>query len=199
MDLTDEYINAVIGQGRHENQSFFAFTATPKKKTIESFGNVVGMTPKGKPVKEAFHVYSMQQAIEEGYILDVLSNYTTIKEAFKLIRVSEDNPELIEGQASRALFKYYKQHGYTIAQKTEMIMTNFLQNCRYQIGGKGKAMVVADSRANAVRYYLAIKKYLADHADQCVGCDVMVAFSGEVTLADYPREKPFTESTMNLD
>lgn len=199
VDLTDEYINAVIGQGRHENQSFFAFTATPKKKTIESFGNVVGMTPKGKPVKEAFHVYSMQQAIEEGYILDVLSNYTTIKEAFKLIRVSEDNPELIEGQASRALFKYYKQHGYTIAQKTEMIMTNFLQNCRYQIGCKGKAMVVADSRANAVRYYLAIKKYLADHADQCVGCDVMVAFSGEVTLADYQREKPFTESTMNLD
>lgn len=199
VDLTDEYINAVIGQGRHENQSFFAFTATPKKKTIESFGTVVGMTPKGEPVKEAFHVYSMQQAIEEGYILDVLSNYTTIKEAFKLIRVSKDNPELIEGQASRALFKYYKQHGYTIAQKTEMIMTNFLQNCRYQIGGKGKAMVVADSRANAVRYYLAIKKYLADHADQCVGCDVMVAFSGEVTLADYQREKPFTESTMNLD
>ena len=88
------------------------------------------MTPKGEPVKEAFHVYSMQQAIEEGYIPDVLSNYTTIKEAFKLIRVSEDNPELIKGQASRALFKYYKQHGYTIAQKTEMIMTNFLENCR---------------------------------------------------------------------
>lgn len=130
VDLTDEYINAVIGQGRHENQSFFAFTATPKKKTIEAFGTVVGMTPEGEPIKEAFHVYSMQQAIEEGYILDVLSNYTTIKEAFKLIRVSEDNPELIEGQASRALFKYYKQHGYTIAQKTEMIMTNFLQNCR---------------------------------------------------------------------
>ena len=129
MDLTDEYINAVIGQGRHENQSFFAFTATPKKKTIESFGNVVGMTPKGEPVKEAFHVYSMQQAIEEGYILDVLSNYTTIKEAFKLIRVSEDNPELIEGQASRALFKYYKQHGYTIAQKTATIVIVAEQNC----------------------------------------------------------------------
>ena len=141
----------------------------------------------------------MRQAIEEGYILDVLANYTTVKEAFRLIRVSADNPELIEGQASRALFKYYKQHGYTIAQKTEMIMTNFLENCRYQIDGKGKAMVVADSRANAVRYYLAIKKYLADHADQCVGCDVMVAFSGEVTLDDYPSEKPFTESTMNLD
>ena len=199
VDLTDEYINAVIGQGRHDNQSFFAFTATPKGQTLESFGTVVGMTPEGEPIKAPFHVYSMRQAIEEGYILDVLANYTTVKEAFRLIRVSEDNPELIEGQASRALFKYYKQHGYTIAQKTEMIMTNFLENCRYQIGGKGKAMVVADSRANAVRYYLAIKKYLADHADQCVGCDVMVAFSGEVTLDDYPSEKPFTEATMNLD
>lgn len=122
VDLTDEYINAVIGQGRHDNQSFFAFTATPKGQTLESFGTVVGMTPEGEPIKAPFHVYSMRQA-----------------------------------------------------------------------------MVVADSRANAVRYYLAIKKYLADHADQCVGCDVMVAFSGEVTLDDYPSEKPFTEATMNLD
>ena len=199
VDLTDEYINAVIGQGRHDNQSFFAFTATPKAQTLESFGTVVGTTPEGELIKAPFHVYSMRQAIEEGYILDVLANYTTVKEAFKLIRVSEDNPELIEGQASRALFKYYKQHGYTIAQKTEMIMTNFLENCRYQINGKGKAMVVADSRANAVRYYLAIKKYLTDHAEQCVGSDVMIAFSGEVTLDDYPSEKPFTEATMNLD
>lgn len=198
-EFTDEYINAVIGQGRHDNQSFFAFTATPKEATLESFGTEVGITPDGKPIKEPFHVYSMQQAIEEGYILDVLANYTTVKEAFKLIRVSEDNPELIEGQASRALFKYYKQHGYTIAHKTEMIMTNFLENCRYQINGKGKAMVVADSRSNAVRYYLAIKKYLADHARECVGSDVMIAFSGEVTLDDYPSEKPFTEATMNLD
>ena len=78
-------------------------------------------------------------------------------------------------------------------------MANFLDNCRYQIGGKGKAMVVADSRANAVRYYLAIKKYIADHAEQCAGTDVMIAFSGEVTLEDYPSEKPFTEATMNLD
>lgn len=144
-------------------------------------------------------VYSMRQAIEEGYILDVLANYTTVKEAFRLIRVSEDNPELIEGPAARALFRYYKQHGYTIAQKTEMIMTNFLDNCRYQINGKGKAMVVADSRANAVRYYLAIKKYMQDHPAECAGSDVMIAFSGEVTLPDYPSDKPFTEATMNLD
>lgn len=199
VDLTDEYVNAVVGQGRHENQSFFAFTATPKGQTLETFGSVVGVNEDGEHVKAPFHVYSMRQAIEEGYILDVLANYTTVKEAFRLIRVSEDNPELIEGPAARALFRYYKQHGYTIAQKTEMIMTNFLDNCRYQINGKGKAMVVADSRANAVRYYLAIKKYMQDHPAECAGSDVMIAFSGEVTLPDYPSDKPFTEASMNLD
>ena len=199
VDLTDDYINEIIGQGRHENQSFFAFTATPKGQTIENFGTEVGVKPDGEPIKAPFHVYSMRQAIEEHYILDVLSNYTTIKEAFKLIRVSEDNPELIEGQTSRALFKYYKKHGYTIAQKTEMIMANFLENCRYQIDRKGKAMIVADSRANAVRYYLAIKQYIAAHPTECAGCGAMIAFSGEVTLENYPSEKPFTEATMNLD
>lgn len=141
----------------------------------------------------------MRQAIEEGFILDVLANYTTIKEAFKLVKVSDDNPELIEGPTSKALFKYYKKHGYTITQKTEMIMTNFLENCRYQIGGKGKAMVVADSRANAVRYYFAIKQYLKDHPEESKGSDVMIAFSGEISLEDMPSERPYTEATMNLD
>ena len=141
----------------------------------------------------------MRQAIEEGFILDVLKYYTTIKEAFKLIKVSDDNPELIEGPTSKALFKYYKQHGYTITQKTEMIMTNFLENCRYQIDGKGKAMVVADSRANAVRYYFAIKQYLKDHPEESKGSDVMIAFSGEISLPDMPSEKPYTEAAMNLD
>ena len=194
VDLSNEYINAVIGQGKHENQSFFAFTATPKGQTLELFGCAL---PDGRKVP--FHVYSMKQAIDEGYILDVLANYTTVREAFKLIKISADNPELIEGAASRALFKYYKQHGYTIAQKTEMIMSNFLENGRYQIDGKGKAMIVADSRANAVRYYFAIKKYLSEHPEESAGCDVMIAFSGEITLEDYPSEKPFTEATMNLD
>lgn len=209
VDLTDEYVNAVIGQGKHENQSFFAFTATPKGETLALFGTEFGYVEgpgyfggdgaSGGPMKRPFHVYSMRQAIEEGFILDVLANYTTIKEAFKLVRVSEDNPELIEGPASRALFKYYKEHGYTIAQKTEMIMSNFLENGRYQINGKGKAMVVADSRKNAVRYYFAIKKYLENHPEQSSGSNVMIAFSGEVSLDDIPSEKPFTEATMNVD
>lgn len=198
VDLTDEYVNAVIGQGQHQNQSFFAFTATPKGETLSLFGTTV-QTEDGSFVKVPFHIYSMRQAIEEHFIHDVLANYTTIKEAFKLVKVSEDNPELIEGAASRALFKYYKEHGYTISQKTEMIMSNFLSNGRYQIGGKGKAMVVADSRKNAVRYYFAIKQYLKDHPTESAGSDVMIAFSGEVTLDDMPGETPFTEATMNVD
>lgn len=204
IDLTDDYINAVIGQGRHKNQSFFAFTATPKGETLDVFGTPTGkivldINKQPKEMKEPFHVYSMRQAIEEGFILDVLQDYTTIREAFKLIKISEDNPELIEGAASKALFKYYKKHGYTISQKTEMIMSNFLSNGRFQIGGKGKAMVIADSRPNAVRYYLAIKQYMKEHPQESAGCDVMVAFSGEVSLEEMPTEKPFTEATMNLD
>lgn len=199
VDLSNDYINAVVGQGKHENQSFFAFTATPKGESLELFGVTEYNALDGHPTHRPFHVYSMRQAIEEGFILDVLANYTTIKEAFKLVKVSDDNPELIEGPTSKALFKYYKKHGYTITQKTEMIMTNFLENCRYQIGGKGKAMVVADSRANAVRYYFAIKQYLKDHPDESKGSDVMIAFSGEISLEDMPSERPYTEATMNLD
>ena len=199
VDLSNDYINAVVGQGKHENQSFFAFTATPKGESLELFGVACPTTDGGPVIHRPFHVYSMRQAIEEGFILDVLANYTTIKEAFKLVKVSDDNPELIEGPTSKALFKYYKKHGYTITQKTEMIMTNFLENCRYQIGGKGKAMVVADSRANAVRYYFAIKQSMKHHPEDSKGCDVMIAFSGEIFLEDMPSERPYTEATMNLD
>jgi len=199
VDLTDDYINEVIGQGRHQNQSFFAFTATPKAKTLEVFGTPTGeYNAEGKPIKKPFHVYSMKQAIEEGFILDVLSNYTTHKTAFRIVRTCEENPELIEGAASRALFRYYKEHGYTITQKTEIMMSNFLSNGRYQISGKGKCMVVADSRANAVRYYLAIRQYLKDHAEKSAGCNVMIAFSGEVKLDEFP-DRVFTEASMNLD
>ena len=191
IDLTSDYVNAVIAQGRHPNQSFFAFTATPKDTTIELFGRHNSDTKKTEP----FHIYSMRQAIEEEFILDVLANYTTIKEAFRLIKVSADNPELIEGPAAKALFKYYKEHGYTIAQKTEMIMSNFLQNGRFQINAKGKAMIIADSRANAVRYYLEIKEYMKKHPEETAGCNVLVAFSGKVELDG----TEYTESSLNVD
>lgn len=191
VDFEDELVSTIMAQGKHKNQSFFAFTATPKNKTLELFGTPNPLKGKTEP----FHIYSMRQAIEEGFILDVLASYTTIKELFKLVKISEDNPELVEGPALRALIKYYKQHGFTIAQKTEMIMTNFLENGRFQINGKGKAMVIADSRANAVRYYFAIKDYLKEHPEASKGCGVLVAFSGTVKLDD----KEYTEAGMNYD
>lgn len=191
VDTTDVLVDTIMAQGMHKNQSFFAFTATPKNKTIELFGTPDPVTGKMRP----FHVYSMRQAIEEGFILDVLANYTTIKEAFRLVRISADNPELIEGPALRALVRYYKENGYTIAQKTDMIMSNFLENGRFQIGGKGKAMIVADSRVNAVRYFFAIKEYMKAHPNESRGCGAMVAFSGAVNVDG----TEYTEEQLNAD
>ena len=195
VDLSDRLVETIITQGKHENQSFFAFTATPKNKTIELFGEpyYAGNELKHRP----FHIYSMNQAIEEGFILDVLANYVTIKESFHIVKISEDNPELIEGPALKAIVRYYREHGHTIAEKTDLILSNFLENGRFQIGGKGKAMIVADSRANAVRYYFAIKKYFEAHPDKAKGCGVLVAFSGTVRLENDPTE--YTEAGLNFD
>lgn len=189
IEETEELLN-ILGQGHHENQSFFAFTATPINKTLELFGTSIG-DEKKKP----FHTYSMRQAIEEGFILDVLSTYVTIKEAFKLITNTEDNPELLEEKAKRALFKYYKQHEFTISQKVDMIMDNFLNNGRKKINGHGKAMIVTDSRQSAVLYYQAVKEYLAKHPDETKGCGVLVAFSGKVKFDSDDTE--YIEAEMN--
>ncbi len=187
IEETEELLN-ILGQGHHDNQSFFAFTATPINKTLELFGTQVGN--KRKP----FHTYSMRQAIEEGFILDVLSNYVTIKEAFKLITNTEDNPELLEERAKRALFKYYHQHEFTISQKVDMIMDNFLNNGRKKINGHGKAMIVTDSRQSAVLYYQAVKEYLNKHKE-ITGCGVLVAFSGEVKFDG--DDTKYIEAEMN--
>lgn len=189
IEETEELLN-ILGQGHHENQSFFAFTATPINKTLELFGTSIG-DEKKKP----FHTYSMRQAIEEGFILDVLSTYVTIKEAFKLITNTEDNPELLEEKAKRALFKYYKQHEFTISQKVDMIMDNFLNNGRKKINGHGKAMIVTDSRQSAVLYYQAVKEYLSKHPDETKGCGVLVAFSGKVKFDGDDTE--YIEAEMN--
>lgn len=189
IEETEELLN-ILGQGHHENQSFFAFTATPINKTLELFGTSIG-DEKKKP----FHTYSMRQAIEEGFILDVLSTYVTIKEAFKLITNTEDNPELLEEKAKRALFKYYKQHEFTISQKVDMIMDNFLNNGRKKINGHGKAMIVTDSRQSAVLYYQAVKEYLSKHPDETKGCGVLVAFSDKVKFDGDDTE--YIEAEMN--
>ena len=191
LDDSDALLITLMSQGQHANQSFFAFTATPSNKTLELFGTPDPVTGKMRP----FHVYSMRQAIEEGFILDVLSGYTTIKETFKIVRTSQDNPELLEGPALKAIVRYYKEHGHTIAQKTDLIMANFLQNGRFQIDGRGKAMIIADSRANAVRYFLAVKDYMKQHPLESKGCGVMVAFSGTVDLNGVKYE----EKDLNCD
>lgn len=191
IDEGDKLLDEIIAQGHHDNQSFFAFTATPINKTLELFGTLKD----GKKVP--FHVYSMRQAIEEGFILDVLANYTTINQAFKIAKTSEDNPQLLEEKASRALFAYYKTHEFTINSKVDLIMDNFLNNGRYKINGHGKAMVVTSSRHNAVRYYFAIKEYIKQHPEKCKGCNVLVAFSGEVKFDDDPNK--YVEVEMNKD
>ncbi len=192
IDESDELLEEIFAQGHHDNQSFFAFTATPIKKTLQVFGTK-GEDGKYRP----FHVYSMKQAIEEGYILDVLQDYLTIKQAFKLVKDTETNPELLEGSTKRALFKYYKSHDFTIDQKVEIIMDNFLHNGRMKIDGHGKAMVVCDSRHNAVKFYFAIKDYIKSHPDICQGVDALVAFSGVVKFEDDPIE--YTEAKLNKD
>lgn len=191
IDEGDKLLDEIIAQGHHDNQSFFVFTATPINKTLELFGTLKD----GKKV--SFHVYSMRQAIEEGFILDVLANYTTINQAFKIAKTSEDNPQLLEEKASRALFAYYKTHEFTINSKVDLIMDNFLNNGRYKINGHGKAMVVTSSRHNAVRYYFAIKEYIKQHPEKCKGCNVLVAFSGEVKFDDDPNK--YVEVEMNKD
>ncbi|MCV2231216.1 DEAD/DEAH box helicase family protein [Acholeplasma manati] len=191
VDDTDELVAEVLAQGQHSNQSFFAFTATPKNKTIELFGRKNPTTGKHEP----FHIYSMRQAIEEGFILDVLKYYTTLQDQFRIVRTTQDNPEVIEGQAKRVLVRYYKEHGFTIHKKTELIMDNFLNNGQFRIDGKAKAMVIADSRPNAVRYYLAIQEYIKNNPNITSSIGVLVAFSGEVQLDG----KSFREAEMNID
>lgn len=195
IDEEDELLNEILAMGHHANQSFFAFTATPIVKTLELFG-----TKTSSGVKRPFHTYSMRQAIEEGFILNVLKDYLTIKEAFKIVKDSEDNPELLEEKAKKALFKYYKSHDFTIKEKVEIIMENFLNNGRHKINGHGKAMVVADSRHNAVKYFYEIKDYIKRNKEACAGCDVLVAFSGEVRFDDMTTDEPsLTEANLNKD
>lgn len=191
VDDTNELVAEVLAQGQHKNQSFFAFTATPKNKTIELFGRLNPKTNKYEP----FHNYSMRQAIEENFILDVLQYYTTLQDQFKIVRTTKDNPEVIEGQAKRVLVQYYKEHGHTIHTKTNFIMDNFLNNGQFRIGGKAKAMVVADSRHNAVRYYQEIKEYIKNNPTETQNMGVLVAFSGEVKLDG----KTYREAEMNMD
>ena len=189
-DWQDGLTAVVESRGPQPNLSFFAFTATPKGKTVELFGRP---GPSGKP--ESFHVYSMRQAIEEGFILDVLQNHIDYNTYYRLTKKVDDDPNFPKRRTAVALAKYMTLHPYNIEQKTEVIVEHFREHVRRRIGGRAKAMVVTSSRLHAVRYMLAFKRYIADHAYEDIR--PLVAFSGTVTDPDTGEE--FTEPGMNID
>ncbi len=180
----------MLSRGRQPNLSFFAFTATPKGKTLELFGRI---GPSGLP--EAFHIYSMRQAIEEGFILDVLTNYTTYSIYFKLLKTAEDDPKLPKKKGTRVLAKFTSLHPYNIEQKTEVIVEHFRESVKQRLGGRAKAMVVTSSRLHAVRFKLAFEHYIADN--EYTDIRPLVAFSGTVRDPDTGLE--YTEPGMNRD
>lgn len=186
-DSEDEIFKELSTQGKLNNLSFFAFTATPKPKTIEMFG-VRG----ADGIPKAFHVYSMKQAIEEGFILDVLKNYMTYATYFKLGKAIADDPRYEKGKANKALGKYLSLHPHNLAQKTKIIIEHFRTVTKDKIGGNAKAMVVTSSRLHAVRYYFEFKKYIEEmgYEDEL---GILVAFSGK--LKD--GESEYTETSIN--
>ncbi|OWP78449.1 type I restriction endonuclease subunit R [Flavobacterium oreochromis] len=170
-------------RGQQKNISFFAFTATPKHKTIKLFAT------NGQPL----HKYTMRQAIEEGFILDVLENYTSYATFYKLVRAAEDDPKVERKKAAKALGRFMRLHPHNIAQKTEVMVEHFYQSTRHKIGGKAKAMVVTGSRIEAVRY-----KQSFDEIIKAKGYTIksLVAFSGEVKDDKLP-DVLYTEVEMN--
>ena len=189
-DYEEEILRTMAKRGKQPNISFFAFTATPKYKTLEVFGHP---GTDGKPVP--FHLYSMRQAIEEGFILDVLKNYTTYKTYYRIIKSIEDDPDVDKKKAAKALARFMSLHPYNIAQKTEVMVEHFRTFTRHKIGGKAKAMVVTSSRLHAVRYKQSFDKYISEKGYTYI--KTLVAFSGTVIDPDI-KDKTYTEVGMNL-
>ncbi|WIV12820.1 type I restriction endonuclease [Proteiniborus sp. MB09-C3] len=185
-DPDEEILKVIKKRGKQPNISFFAFTATPKAKTLEMFGTI---GEDGLP--HPFHLYSMRQAIEEGFILDVLQNYVTYETYFKLAKKIEDDPAFDKAKATKALTRYVSLHPHNIAQKTEIMVEHFRNVTRHKIGGRAKAMVVTSSRLHAVRYKHAFDEYIKKKGYRDM--KTLVAFSG--TVKD--DEVDYTESGMN--
>lgn len=189
-DWEDRLNQIMESRGRQTNLSFYAFTATPKGKTLEMFGR---KGSSGKP--EAFHTYSMRQAIEEKFILDVLKRYTTYKTYFNLLKTVSDDPAMPKKKAIKKLTKFLHLHPHNIEQKTEIIIEHFKEHVREKLGGRAKAMVVTGSRLQAVRYMLSFQRYLEEH--KYPGIRPLVAFSG--TVIDPESKAEYTEPGMNID
>jgi type I restriction enzyme R subunit len=174
-DFVREQIErSAAARGQQPNISFFAFTATPKYKTLQVFGD---KDTEGKP--KPFHLYSMRQAIEEGFILDVLQNYTTYELYFKLTKAIEEDPNLNKKKAAKAIGKFVSLHPHNLAQKTEIIIEHFRDIVSKKIGGKAKAMLVCGSRLHAKRYFEEVGKYIKTKGYENE-IKILVAFSGKV-------------------
>ena len=189
-DWEDRLNQVIASRGKQPNLSFFAFTATPKGKTLELFGR-----PGTSGLPEAFHLYSMRQAIEEGFILDVVKNYTTYATYYRLVKAVEDDPNLPKKKAARALAKFMSLHPHNIAQKTEVMVEHFRLKVLGHLGGRAKAMVVTSSRLHAVRYMKAFEIYIAEN--KYTDIRPLVAFSG--TVKDPETGIEYTEPGMNVD
>ena len=192
VDANDRIVREMISHGKHENLSFFAFTATPKGQTLEIFGTE---WPDGS--FHPFHIYSMRQAIEEGFILDVLQNYMTYKTCYQIAKNTPDNPDVPQSKAMKTIKKYEELHPYNIQQKSAVIVETFRDITKHKIKGKGKMMVVTSSRLAAVRYYHEIKRYLETHGYKDI--EILAAFSGSIKDPEDPSEKEWTESSINID
>ena len=182
----DLIVDEIKRHGKQSNVSMFAFTATPKPTTL----NIFGQTNKNGQ-KEAFHMYSMKQAIEEGFILDVLQNYITYDTYFKLNKEIEEDPNCKTSDAKRQIARFIELHDTNINQRIEIIVEHYRNNMMNGLEGKAKAMVITPSREAAVKYYKAFKKYIAkmNYTD----IQPLIAFSGKVSVDD----KEYTEVSIN--
>ena len=185
-DAEDMIVDEISKNGKQPNVSMFAFTATPKPTTLQLFGreNAYGQ-------KSAFHLYSMKQAIEEGFILDVLQNYVTYDTYFKLNKEIKEDPKLQTNDAKRQIARFVQLHETNIAQRVEVIIEHFRTTVMQELDGHAKAMVVTESRAGAVKYRQAFEDYVTKKGYKDI--KALVAFSGKVSIDG----KDFTEVGMN--
>ena len=186
LSMADVIEDEIARSGKQDNVSMIAFTATPKPTTLQLFGS---LNEDGKKV--AFDLYSMKQAIEEGFILDVLKNYVTYQTYYKINKAIEDDPELETIAAKRKIAKYIELHDTNIAQKVEIIIEHFKNHIMKELGGRAKAMVITSSRQAAVKYRNEFVNYVTKHG--YTGIHALVAFSGKVSLDG----NEYTEAVMN--
>lgn len=186
----DLIANDLGARNQPKNVSYYAFTATPKAKTMELFGTICS-----DGVKRPFHTYSMRQAIEEGFILDPLQNYISYKVAYKLIQdgAEQDQDEVLKNKARKALSRWVRLHEHNISQKVKTIVEHFREHVAWRLNGQAKAMVVTASREEVIRYKLAIDDYIKSNR---YPIGTLVAFSGDIEVKDL-ADLAFNEFNMN--